>query len=97
MSGSRDRDLDTSGVHFQFMKAELGLCFTFTDVAETSYRLGNAESGDSALKKAGRGYKTLHQSLEDPRHSRRLTKEEMQLIIHEMQRLLKALDALHHR
>ena len=42
-----------------FIKTDLEMCFTLTDIVETEYGLGNQEHAERTLAKAEKGYSTL--------------------------------------
>ena len=77
-----------------FIKTELGLCFTFSIIAARKYETGNPESAARSMANAERAYETVIHFLSDPKHSKHLTGEEDQNITAELERLRERLDRL---
>src|ERR1700694_826271 len=88
---------ETNDSHAGFFKAKLDLCFTFADIAETNFKIGHSESGESAMSKAELGCATAQRLLSDPKHAKHLTAEEIQDITVELERLRARIDGLQQR
>jgi hypothetical protein len=80
--------------HAGFFKAELALCFTLTDVAETNFKIRHSESAERAMSKAQEGWASAQRLISDPIHAKRLTGEEIQDITVELERLRARIDGL---
>jgi len=77
-----------------FMKSELALCFTFSNIAARRYESVDQESATKSMANAEKAYETVIQFLSDPKHSKHLTAEESQDITIELERLRDRLDGL---
>lgn len=80
-----------------FLKTELELGFTFSSLAATKYDSGNAASAEGSMASAEKAYETVNRFLDDPKHSRDLTVEEIHDMREDLERLRERLDALAHR
>jgi hypothetical protein len=68
MRGLRDlADLRVASeqVRYEFLQADLELCFTFTDLAKTELELGEREAAERVLTKAEAGYAMISRFLGD--------------------------------
>jgi hypothetical protein len=83
--------------HAGFFKADLALCFTFVQVAETNFKIGNSKSADRAIRRVQAGWNAAHRLLSDPAHAKHLTDEEIQDITAELGRLRARIDELRQR
>ena len=88
---------ETNDSHAGFFKAKLDICFTFADIAETNYKIGHSESGESAMGKAEQGWSTAQRRLLDPAHAKHLTNEEIQDITEELEWLRARIDEVQQR
>jgi hypothetical protein len=80
-----------------FLKTELELGFTFSSLAATKYKAGNPASAEGSMASAEKAYETVNRFLNDPKHSRNLTVEEIHDMREDLERLREKLDALAHR
>jgi len=77
-----------------FLESELALCLTFSIRAATNYETGNRTSAERSISRAERAYATLARFLSDPKHSKRLTREQTRRMTAELERLRDRLDGL---
>src|SRR2546422_366586 len=78
--------------HFDVLRTDVRLCFTFTDLAATSLKMGNREAAEQAIADAEKGYATVRGFLSDPKHSKHLTEEQIRDLTSELERLRKRID-----
>jgi len=77
-----------------FLKNELALSQTFSALAATHYKAGNPASAERSMSDAEEAYATVARFLSDPKHSKRLTEEQVRNITAELERLRDRLDGL---
>ena len=77
-----------------FIKTELGLCFTFSIIAARKYETGNQESAEKSMANAEKAYETVRKILSDRKHSTHLTEETIQESTWKLERLRDKLDGL---
>jgi hypothetical protein len=79
--------VDPTGTHARFLKAELDLGFTFTTIASQRYKTGYGESAGKSIANAEKACETVSQFLSDPKHTNRLTDKEISELTAELERL----------
>src|SRR5581483_8062314 len=72
-----DLAAETDRLRLEFLAAELDLSFTFARIARFEFESGEREHGKQSLSDADRGWNVVNQLLADPKHSKRLTAEEL--------------------
>jgi hypothetical protein len=83
-------DLNRAG----FLKTELSLAFTFSNIAATKYDGGNRTSAEVSMGNSEKAYSTVIRFLSDPKHSKHLTAEETRDMRTELELLRGRLDGL---
>ena len=77
----------------QFLMGEVATCSSLTALSTMNYEVGDRTSAERSLGHAEEAYAMLSLLL-DPRHSKHLTKEQVQEVTEELQRLGERLDRL---
>ena len=72
--------LETDRLRFEFLTAELELSFTFARFARFELENGDQEHGQRLLDNAGKGCEVVRNLLADPKHSIRLSDEQMRYV-----------------
>jgi hypothetical protein len=85
---------DIERVRLDFIRADLQVCLTLTNVAETKYDLGNWEQAARPIASAEKGYSTLLRLFSQAKHLTPEAKKELQLAF---KRLRERLDGLQQR
>jgi hypothetical protein len=85
---------DPATTHARFLKAELGLGFTFATIASRRYETGSSESAGRSVVSAEKAYETVARSLSDPKHSKELTVAEIRDLTTELEKLREELTKL---
>jgi hypothetical protein len=78
----------------RFLDADLEMCFTLADLAETRRRIGSHELALMSLRDAEDGYTVVSRFLADPKHTAFMTLDRTQDLNAKLARLRKRLDIL---
>jgi hypothetical protein len=92
MSDLGDLSAKLDGDRLEFLRTEIRLSFTLSEMAETEYDIGEREAGDRSLAHSEHGYATLRRFLTDPKHTRHLTQDQFQELNDGVQNLRQRLD-----
>jgi hypothetical protein len=77
-----------------FLRTDLKTSFTFAEMAETEYGMGEREAGDRSMAHGEEGYATLRRFLTDPKHATHLTRDQLEELNSGTARLRQRLDDL---
>ena len=99
MSGPSDAPdrlrTETDRLRVDFLKTDLGVCFTFVELAATSFADKQWETAEQAIVHCENGYATIDRFLSDPNHSTHLTGQEKDELMFGLGRLRARLDEVY--
>jgi hypothetical protein len=75
-----------------FLRTELGLSFTFVDLADTHYKAGASEKAHGSIVSAEMAYSTMLRFMSDPEYANSISREERQELTAGLENLRKRLD-----
>ena len=81
-------------IRIEFLRTEVGACFTFAKVAETECQIGDHAAARRSIEHAEEAYATLTRFLSDPKHRKHITHEEYRELTAAMKRVREELDSL---
>lgn len=65
---------------FDFLRTDLGLCFTFVDLVKTEHGIGDREAAQVVLQKAATGYDTIARMVEQVQNADQKSEIEWKLV-----------------
>jgi len=72
-----DLQVETEEARLDFIRTDLGVCFTFADIVGTEYKMGNREHAERALAEAEKGYSALLRLIPQAKGLQRETQNEL--------------------
>jgi hypothetical protein len=89
--GFEDLYAESDQLRIDFLRTDLAMCLTLTELAATRLQIGHEEAAKQTIAEAEKGYKTILGFLSDPKHSPHVTDEDRRELTTDLEKLRQSL------